>query len=109
MRNLALLCFVFFMSAELALATKDGTYRRLRPVVDEAHAGHEHTRVFEGSLNPDLLAAQLVDDIHEISHDHEERKQLTQFASSWLKQFNLVRTGRDLVRWGALRTHKILR
>lgn len=94
-----------------AFATDSGEYQRLKPITHHEGHGHAHApsaRPEEQStaeLTPDQLTQQLVDDIHEISHDHDERRTLKNVARSWIKQFNLIHSGRDLVRFASMRMH----
>ncbi|MGE0762628.1 MAG: hypothetical protein AB7N80_05065 [Bdellovibrionales bacterium] len=107
-----------FLVLNLALAQaavaepESGNYRRLRPVQDVglAHHDHSHPHVLElnlsgAQLDPNGLAAELVDDAHEISHHHGEKRELKAFVRNWLTQLNLVQSGRDLLRWVDYRTH----
>lgn len=59
----------------------------------------------DGDIDPDELARELVDEIHEISHDHGERKNIGAFVRGWGKNLNLLKSGRDLLRWVDHRIH----
>ncbi len=47
----------------------------------------------------DPLAEQLIEDLHEISHEHGQHPEVKNFVRRWVNNFNLVRNGRDLARW----------